>query len=113
MHRSQSYKLIPQSEQLAARFLAEALAAAAGVEVGECPIRELGEFAADERYGDAHDRLFMYFESLKPYREFGDFQNLAALPRPAPLQILIEPHILYGHFRSWLRKEGIDPDTGI
>lgn len=111
MRRSKSYRLIPTPEQLAASFLAEALAAAAGVEIAQHSIRELGAVASDERYGDAHDRLFTYFESLKPYRKFGDFQNLATPPRPSPLQILIEPHILYGHFRAWLRKQGLDPDT--
>jgi hypothetical protein len=110
MPRPKSYTLIPTPEQFAERFLAEVLAAAAGVEVGERPIAELGEFAADERHCDAHDALWAYFRSLEPYRRFGDFQGLETMPRPRPLQLHIAPHILHGHFRAWLRKQGIDPD---
>lgn len=111
MRRSQTYKLIPTPEQLAARFLGDVLAAAAGVEPGTLPLRDLGEFAADERHGGAHDRLFGYFDSFKPYRRSGDFQRLEASPFPRPLQLHIEPYILHGHFRAWLRSQGIDPDT--
>jgi len=111
MRQSQTYTLIPTPEQLAARFLGDVLAAAAGVEPGSLPLRDLGEFAADDRQCDAHDRLFGYFDSLKPYREVGDFRMLAALPWTRTLQLHIDPSILYGHFRAWLRKQGIDPDT--
>lgn len=104
MRRSQTYTLIPTPEQLVAGFLGDVLAAAAGVEPGIVSFRELGEFAADERYSDAHDRLFGYFESLKPCRRFGDFQGLATIPLPRPLQLHINPSILHGHFRAWLRK---------
>jgi len=107
MRRSASYKLTPTPEQLASSFLGQALAAAAGLERGELSFRQLEELIGKRRYGDD---LFAFFDSLEPYRRFGDFQGLETLPRPRPLHILIEPHILYGHFRAWLRKQGIDPD---
>jgi hypothetical protein len=110
MRRSTSYKLIPTPEQLAKRFLAETLAVLAGIEVGDLSIRELGQLCGEMRYCDAEDNLSAFFASLKRYRRLGDFQGLATLPRPRPLQLHIEPHILYGHFRAWLRKQKIDPD---
>lgn len=110
MPRSQSYTLIPPPEQLVARFLGDVLAVAAGVEPHKFSLHDLGEFAADEGHCDSHDRLFGYFESLKPYRRFGDFQGLETLPLPKPLQLHIDPYILRGHFRAWLRKQGIEPD---
>lgn len=110
MRRSKTYKLVPTPGDLAVKFLAEACAAVAGVEPGKFSMEELGELWAERRYGDAEDDLFTFFESLKPYRKFGDFQMLAELPRPRPLQLHIDPGILYGHFRAWLRKQGINPD---
>jgi hypothetical protein len=110
MRRSTSYQLIPTPEQLAKRFLAEVLAASAGVEVGHLSIRELGELCGEARYCDAEDNLAVFFKSLKRYRRLGDFQGLATLPRPRPLQLHIDPYILHGHFRAWLRKQKIDPD---
>jgi hypothetical protein len=109
--KRQRYTLVPTPEQLVIRFLGEAIAAAVGVGPNMFSVAELGTLAADKRYGDLHDALFAYFDSLEPYRKWGDFQMLATLPRPRPLQLLIEPSILYGHFRAWLRKQGINPDT--
>jgi hypothetical protein len=111
MRRSQSYKLIPTPEDLVTKFLAEACAAAAGVEPGKFSMEELGKLWGERRYGDAEDDLFAFFDSLKPYREFSDFQMLAELRRPRPLRLHIDPSILYGHFRAWLRREGIEPDN--
>lgn len=110
MRRSQSYKLIPTPEELAAKFLAEACAAVAGVEPGTFSMEELGKLWSERRYGDAEDDLIAFFDGLKPYRMFGDFQMVAELPLPRPLRLHIDPSILYGHFRAWLRKQGIKPD---
>jgi hypothetical protein len=74
-------------------------------------MRALGKLSADRRHCDIHDDLWSFFDSLKPCRRFGDFQGLTTLPRPRPLEPHIEPHIFYGHFRAWLRKRGIDPET--
>jgi hypothetical protein len=110
MRRSTSYTLIPTPEQLAKRFLAEVLAVSAGVQVGNLSIHELGQLCGETRYCDAEDNLAVFFTSLKRYRRRGDFKGLATLPRPRPLQLHIDPYILYGHFRAWLRKQKVDPD---
>jgi hypothetical protein len=64
------------------------------------------------RYCDIQRNIESFVKSLIPYRRFGDFQTLASLPRPRPLQLHIEPHIFYGHFRAWLRKQGFNPNRG-
>jgi hypothetical protein len=92
-------------------FLRETLAAAAHAKAANHSITKLGEMGADRRHCDIHDDLRAFFDSLKPYRRFGDFQFNAKLPRPRPLELQIEPYAFYGHFRGWLRKRGIDPDT--
>lgn len=63
-----------------------------------------------ERHSNALDALRRYFETLEPYREWGDFQMGRTLERPSELDLLIEPYALYGRFRAWLRKQGINPD---
>ena len=92
-------------------FLRETLAAAARVKAGNHSITALGEMGAERRHCDIHDDLGTYFDSLKPYRRFGDFQFEAKLPRPRPLQLQVEPYAFYGRFRAWLRRRGIDPDA--
>jgi hypothetical protein len=52
-----------------------------------------------------------YFAGLRPYQQWGDFQFHGKLPRPRPLELFVEPYTLYGYFRAWLRKQGIDPET--
>ena len=64
-----------------------------------------------DRYSDAADALKTYFEFLRPYEQWGDFRMRGILPRPQPLELFVEPHALYGHFRAWLRRHGVDPDT--
>jgi hypothetical protein len=64
-----------------------------------------------ERYSDAADALRIYFEFLAQFEARGDFQMQETLPRPAPLEMFVEPHALYSRFRAWLRKQGIDPDS--
>jgi hypothetical protein len=81
MRRSQSYKLVPTPEELVARFLSEALAAAANVAPGEYSFSEMTEIVGDKRYGDVHDALFAYFDSLEPFRQWEDFNGLAEMPR--------------------------------
>jgi hypothetical protein len=92
-------------------FLRETLAAAAHVKSGNRSIAALSEIGANQRHCNIHDDLKAFFDSLIPYRRLGDFQFLAKLQRPRPLELSVEPYTLYGHFRAWLRKRGIDPDT--
>jgi len=82
-----------------------------GVEVDQQTIQELGELAAEVSHWDAHVRLRSYFDSLEQYQHFHDFQFLAKLPRPMPLELQVEPYTFYAHFRAWLRKMGIDPEA--
>lgn len=76
-----------------------------------------GVVATSEIYGAAHDALFNgYFANLKQYQQPDDFGiglGLLQLPRPRPLQIFVDPVILYGFFRLWLRKQKIDPNTVV
>jgi hypothetical protein len=39
--------------------------------------------------------------------------GLRQMPRPKSFQLFVEPGILYGFFRLWLRKQKIDPDTVV
>ena len=64
-----------------------------------------------ERYADAMDALNVYFEILEPFHRWGDFQMKGRMPRPASLELFIDPYALYGHFRGWLRQRQIDPDA--
>jgi hypothetical protein len=100
-----------ESGKLTQLFLCEVLAACAAVNAARQSRKALSTLAAERRYSDARDSLRSFFASLKPYRQFGDFQSLAVLPRPRPLELHVEPSILYGHFRAWLRKRGFDPNT--
>jgi hypothetical protein len=93
--RAKQYTVTLTSEELVNWFLAEVL----------------GLIVSYERYGDAADALKNYFELLQSYRQWGDFQVRGTLPRPMPLEIFVEPHALYGHFRAWVRRHGIDPDA--
>lgn len=102
---------MPTPKRLASVLLREALAAAAAVKMGRQSVAKLGELSAERRHCDIHEDLWSFFNSLKPYRRFDDFQGMATLPRPRPLRLHIEPHIFHGHFRAWLRKRGIDSDT--
>jgi hypothetical protein len=95
------------------RFLNEAISAAVGTEPYKFSLIELGNMAGAERYSDLHDRLFTFFESLKPYREWGDFQMVEELPRPRPLPLLIDPSILYGHFHAWLWDQPGEKDPDL
>lgn len=52
-----------------------------------------------------------YFAELRQYQQWGDFQFKDTLQRPRPLELYIDPYTLYGYFRLWLRKHGLDPDT--
>ena len=76
-------------------FLPRCLPYQAGVEVGDLSIRGLGELCGETRYCDAEDNLATFFKSLKRYCRLGDFQGLATLPRPRPLQL--PPRRLLGY----------------
>jgi hypothetical protein len=71
-----------------ARFIADALAA-----IGQ-----------EERYDKAQTALREYLYALAPWSRSGDFQGDGVIALPSPYRILIEPSILYGYYRAWLRR---------
>jgi hypothetical protein len=96
MPRPEKWRLIkPIADELVNAFLAEVLTIV----------------QAHERCSLVADALAQYFASLDPYRRSGDFQMNGTLPPPASLKTFVEPHVFYGHFRAWLRKQGINPDS--
>ena len=74
---------------LRARFIAEAIAA-----VGD-----------RERFDEAIAALREWLYTLAPFNRWGDFQGDGEIALPEPYRILIEPSILYGYYRAWLRRE--------
>jgi hypothetical protein len=84
------------TEELRSRFVAEALAA-----VGE-----------RERFDEAITALRQYLYALAPFSRWGDFNGEERIALPSPYHILIEPSILYGYYRAWLRRgEALPPRT--
>jgi hypothetical protein len=94
---AQQHNVKLTSEELVKWFLAEVLSV----------------IVSYDGYSDAADALRAYFEFLGQFKRWDDFQMQGTLPRPAPLEIFVEPRALYGSFRAWLRKQGIDPDTVV
>jgi hypothetical protein len=92
---AQQHNVKLTSEELVTWFLAEVLSVIVNY----------------DRYSDTADALRAYFEFLGQFRRWDDFQIHGTLPRPEPLEVFVESHALYGNFRAWLRKHGIDPDT--
>ena len=88
--------LVPLPEELATQFLDEVVNVIAPFEI----------------YGSAHDALWDgYFADLREYAAWGDFNGEEQLPRPKPLPLLVDAHVLFGFFRAWVRKRGIDPNS--
>src|SRR5437868_4689218 len=69
MPRSKSYKLVPTPEELAVRFLGEAVAATAGA----------------QGFAEQSDALRGYLETLQPHRRTEDYRRFGAMPQPWPL----------------------------
>jgi hypothetical protein len=89
------YRLLPLPEDLATQFLNETLAAIEG----------------QPTMTEAYQSLWYgYFENLRLYLEPADFVRLGQLPRPNPLDLLVDQSALYRFFRGWLRQRGMEPD---
>jgi hypothetical protein len=108
--KPETYTLAPTPEELARRFLAEAIAATAGVPAGQLSVRELHEIIRERRYSDDHDALRAWFGALEPQSGGRDFNGTVEMPAPAPLKLFVDSYTLNSFFRAWLRREGIDPD---
>ena len=89
-HMRHSVPATGDSEALRARFVAEAIAA-----IGQ-----------EEKFDKAHAALREYLYALAPWSRSGDFQFEGESELPEPYRILIEPSILYGYYRAWLRRYG-------
>ena len=87
---SHSVPATGDTEELRARFIAEAIAA-----VGQ-----------EERFDKVHEALREWLYALTPFSKWGDFQGDGEVALPDPYRILIEPSILYGYYRAWLRRYG-------
>ncbi len=88
--------LIPTTEELVSQFLTEVLDTVRGFEV----------------YAEAYEALWQgFFEPLRIYYRWGDFAGQVELQGPRVLGLFVNWQVLYGFFRAWLRKQGIDPDT--
>jgi hypothetical protein len=77
------------TEALRSCFIAEAIAA-----IGQ-----------EERFDKAYAALREYLYALAPWSRSGDFQFEGEIELPESYRILIEPSILYGYYRAWLRRE--------
>ena len=78
------------TETLRARFIAEAITA-----IGQ-----------EERFDKVQAALREWLYALTPFSEWGDFQCDGEIALPEPYRILMEPSILYGYYRAWLRRYG-------
>ena len=87
---SHSVPATGDTEELRARFVAEAIAA-----IGQ-----------EERFDKVHEALREWLYALTPFSKWGDFQGDGEVALPDPYRILIEPSILYGYYRAWLRRYG-------
>ena len=74
---------------LQSRFVGEALAA----------------IGTREMFDEAVAALREWLYALAPFSRWGDFQGDGEIALPEPYRILIEPSILYGYYRAWLRRE--------
>jgi hypothetical protein len=78
------------TEALRTRFIAEAIA------------------ATDTKgtYWAAYESLREWLYALAPFSRRDDFQFEGEIELPEPHRILMEPSILYGYYRAWLRWYG-------
>jgi hypothetical protein len=87
---SHSVPATGDTEALRARFVAEAIAA-----VGQ-----------EERFDKGYAAFRKWLYALAPFSQRGDFEGDGEIALPDPYRILVEPSILYGYYRAWLRRYG-------
>jgi len=78
------------TKALRSRFVAEAIAA-----IGQ-----------EERFDKASAVFRLWLDVFKPFSKGDDFNTEERIVLPSPYYILIEPAILYGYYRAWLRRYG-------
>ena len=86
-------KVVPatgDTEALRARFVAEAIA---GIDT-------------NDTYGAVYEAFREWLYALAPFSRWDDFQCDGEIVLPEPYRILMEPSILYGYYRAWLRRYG-------
>jgi hypothetical protein len=57
-------------------------------------------------YIAAYEAVREWLYGLTPFSRWGDFQGDGEIVLPEPYHILVEPSILYGYYRAWLRRYG-------
>src|SRR5262249_41215779 len=57
-------------------------------------------------FGVHYKSLREWLYALAPFGRWGDFQGDGEIALPEPYRILVEPSILYGYYRAWLRRYG-------
>jgi hypothetical protein len=80
------------ADQLLSRFLQDVMDALQGT---------ASDYQADEA-------LHAFLETLNPYAHDTDFQWRGDLSLPTPYRTLIASSILYGYYRAWLRRHGVE-----
>jgi hypothetical protein len=86
----QSVPALGDTDALRSRFIAEAIAAT----------DTKGTYIA------AYESLREWLYALAPFSRWGDYQGDGEITLPEPYHILVEPSILYGYYRAWLRRYG-------
>ena len=66
----------------------------------------IASIGQEERFDKAHAALRKWLYALAPFSRWGDFQGDGEIALPEPYRILMEPSILYGYYRAWLRRYG-------
>ncbi len=84
--------MISPADHLRSRFLQDVMGALKGT-------------ATDHQ---ADEALHTYLETLNPYTHDTDFQWRGELSLPPPYRTLIAASILYGYYRAWLRRHGVE-----
>jgi hypothetical protein len=85
-----SVPAIGDTEALRARFVAEAIAA----------------IDTKDSYMAVYEAFREWLYTLTPFSKWNDFQCDGEIALPEPYRILMEPSILYGYYRAWLRRYG-------
>jgi len=69
----------------------------------------IASIGQEERFDKVYAAFREWLYALAPFSRWGDFQCDGEIELPWPHRILMEPSILYGYYRAWLRRESLPP----